>query len=699
MNEFLLELFSEEIPARFQRKAAEDLKKSVSGALMDAGLMFDGAACFVTPRRLALVINGLPLASPDIKEEKKGPRVGAPEQALAGFLRGAGLSSIDEAAIKNDPKKGDFYVAVIEKKGLATTKILSEILPKIINGFSWAKSMRWGSGKLNWVRPLRSIVAVFSDDEKSEIVAFEIDGIKSGNISFGHRFLSPGSFEVKRFDDYAISLEKAKVVLDIDRRIEIIKGEAEQLAFAQGFKLIADKKLLEETAGLVEFPVVMMGSFESSFLRVPKEAIVATIKANQKCFCLEDANGELVNKFILVSNMIADDGGKTIIAGNERVIRARLSDALFFYENDLKIPLVERLPKLKEMVFHAKLGDQFKRVDRIENYSCAFAKKIGADSELALRAATLAKADLVTEMVGEFPKLQGIMGRYYALAQGENSQVANAIETHYKPVGFKDEVPTDPVAIAVALADKLDLLTMFWVIDEKPTGSRDPFALRRAALGVIRILVENKIKLPLHTPGASLLWILLNNNSPVALSSEKSGEIISDLINFFHERLKGMLRDKGARHDLVDAVITLLSDDMLEITQRVNALSSLLEKEVGENLLAGYRRAVNILVAEEKKDGVKYLGDVDSELLTLAPEQNLAVAIGDVKQQVEANIASDDFAGAIEALADLHKPVDEFFADVMVNDDDGSVRVNRLNLLASLRDVMHLVADFSKVEG
>ena len=673
MSEFFLEIFSEEIPARFQRKAANDLKKSITGALMDAGLMFESAACFVTPRRLALVINGLPDASPDIKEEKKGPRVGAPEQALQGFLRGAGLSSIDEATIKNDPKKGDFYVVVKEKKGLATTQILSEILPQIINGFSWAKSMRWGNGKLNWVRPLRSIVAVFSDEEKSEIVGFEVDGIKSGNQSFGHRFLSPDGFRVKRFDDYAVSLEKANVILDIDRRMEIIKGEAEQLAFAQGFKLISDDRLLEETAGLVEFPVVMMGSFESSFLRVPKEVIVATIKANQKCFCLEDESGKLVNKFILISNMVANDGGKTIIAGNERVIRARLSDALFFYENDLKIPLEERLPKLKDMVFHAKLGTQFERVERIVELVGQIAPKVGADVDLATRAARLAKADLVSEMVNEFASLQGLMGKYYAVAQGEETHVANAIEAHYKPAGASDMVPSEPVSIAVALADKLDILSSFWAIDEKPTGSRDPFALRRAALGVIRILVENKISFRI--------------------------EVEPDLLKFFHDRLKGMLRDKGARHDLVDAVISEQSDDMLQIVQRVDALSSLLEEEAGKNLLAGYVRAVNILVAEEKKDKVRYSGEVADELLKLVPERALAKEIKKIEKEVSAFILNDDFSSAIKSLAELHEPVDDFFENVMVNDDDKAIRDNRLKLLASLRDTMHLVADFSKVEG
>ncbi len=674
MSEFFLELFSEEIPARFQRKAANYLKKTVTDAIVEAGLNYESAASFVTPRRLALNITGLPATSPDIREEKKGPKVGAPEQAIKGFMRGAGLSSIDEALIKTDPKKGEFYVAVFEKKGLPTTKILSDILPIIITNFSWAKSMRWGSGKLNWVRPLRSIVATFGNEiDEPEIVEFEIDGLKSSNISFGHRFLSPNSFKVKRFEDYAQSLEKAKVVLDIDRRKEIIKHEAEQLAFALGLKLIPDERLLEEVAGLVELPVVMMGSFEKSFLDLPKEVIVTTIKANQKCFCLEDTDGNLTNRFILVSNMLADDGGKIIIAGNERVIKARLKDALFFYENDLKIPLIEQLPRLKSMVFHAKLGTQFERVDRIVKLAEKIAPKIGADVEQVNLAARLAKADLVTEMVNEFASLQGLMGRYYALAQGENEHVANAIEKHYKPLGPSDEIPTEKTAIAVALADKLDLLKSFWAIDEKPTGSRDPFALRRAALGIIRILVENEIEFKL--------------------------EVEPDLLSFFHDRLKGMLRDKGIRHDLVDAIISEKSNDMFEITQRINAISNLLEKPAGKNLLAGYSRAVNILVAEEKKDSKTYDGEIDKQLLKLPQEQALTRAISRVEIEVKNNISKDNYASAIKALASLHQPVDDFFENILVNDEDKAIRQNRLNLLASLRNIMHFLADFSKIEG
>ncbi len=673
MSEFLLELFSEEIPARFQRQAANYLQKTVTNELVEAGLSYKSAKAFVTPRRLSLIIDGLPHSSPDIKEEKRGPRVGAPEQAIEGFLRSCGLDSVQDLTIKTDAKKGDYYIALIKKKGVASKQILSEILPRIINNFSWPKSMRWGSGKLSWVRPLRSILAIFYDEEKSEIIDFEIDGLRAGNMSYGHRFLAPKVFEVKNFENYKQSLNNANVVLDIDKRKQIIKEEANQLAFAQGLKLIEDENLLEEVAGLIEWPNIMMGRFEKEFLKLPREVIITTIKNNQKCFCLENERGELSDKFILVSNMIAQDGGKTIISGNERVIGARLSDALFFYENDIKIPLERRVAKLNEIVFHAKLGTQFDRVKRISDLACEIGAQIGADIELTKRAAKLAKADLVSEMVYEFASLQGIMGRYYALAQGEDEKVANAIEKHYKPLGPNDEIPKEPVAIALALADKLDLLQQFWAIDEKPTGSRDPFALRRAALGIIRILVENKIDFAL--------------------------QIEPDLLKFFHERLKVMLREKGARHDLVDAVIFDNSNNMLEIVQRVEALSNLLETKAGENLLAGYRRATNILRAEEKKDKIIYSGNIDKNLLFADKEKELYQAIMGCYGEVEQNIKRDDYKAAIKSLANLQAPVDDFFENILVNDEDEQIRKNRLNLLAKLRELMHKLADFSKIEG
>jgi len=674
MPELLVELFSEEIPARMQRKAAEDLKKAVTNALVDAGLVYEGAKAFVTPRRLALTVTGLPARSPDTREERKGPRVGSPQQAIDGFLKAAGLGSIEEAKIEADPKKGEFYVAHIEKKGAEATDILATLLPKVITGFDWPKSMQWGNGGLTWVRPLRAITATFgTDNDEPVVIPFKSNTVASGQTTFGHRFLAPDAIRVKRFDDYVQALEKAKVVLDIDRRKEIIKADADNLAFAQGLSVIHDEGLLEEVAGLVEWPVVMMGSFDPAFLEVPEEVIIATIRANQKCFCLRDSSGKLAPFFIITSNQVAADGGKTIVAGNERVIRARLSDARFFYQTDLALPLEHGLPKLEESVFHAKLGTQFQRVERLVKLSGEIAPKVGANPELAKRAAMLAKADLTTGMVGEFPELQGIMGRYYALAQGEPMAIANAIADHYKPLGPTDLVPGEPVAIAVALADKLDTLKGFWSIDEKPTGSRDPFALRRAALGVIRIVTDNNLRFPL--------------------------EVEPDLLSFFHDRLKVTLRDAGARHDLVDAVIGKDSNDMLEITERVEALSKLLGSEDGKNLLAGYRRAANILAAEEKKDGKGFAAPVDPALLSLSEEAALAEAIASVDVAVAAKVAANDYQGAITALGTLRQPVDKFFEAVLVNDPDAAIRTNRLSLLTKLRDTMRQVADFSKVAG
>ncbi|HVW92218.1 MAG TPA: glycine--tRNA ligase subunit beta, partial [Devosia sp.] len=456
MPELLLELFSEEIPARFQRRAAEDLKKAVTDGLVAAGLLYEGARAIVTPRRLGLTVAGLPAASPDVREEKRGPRVGAPQQAIDGFLKSAGLASIEEARIEADPKKGDFYIAIVEKKGAPTRDILATLLPKVIAEFPWPKSMRWGNGRTQWVRPIRAITATFGDENGgTEIVPFEVEGLAAGDTTYGHRFMAPRPIEVRRFEDYAAALEKAKVVIDIDRRRDIIKTDADQLAFAQGLTVIPDDGLLEEVAGLVEWPVVMMGAFDESFLALPEEVIIATIRANQKCFCLRDGAGKLANRFIIIANMLAEDGGKTIVAGNERVIRARLSDAQFFYRHDLAIPLEHGLPKLEDMVFHARLGSQFARVRRIVALAAEIAPRVNANVEEAKRAAMLAKADLVTEMVGEFPELQGLMGRYYALAQKEAPDVANAISDHYRPLGPTDKVPAAPVSVAVALADKL----------------------------------------------------------------------------------------------------------------------------------------------------------------------------------------------------------------------------------------------------
>ena len=679
MPDLLLELFSEEIPARMQARAADDLKKMVTDRLVAAGLVYEGARAFVTPRRLALTVHGVPAQQPDVKEERKGPKVGAPEQAIAGFLRAAGLTSIDQAKVQAD-KKGDFYVAVTEKKGRAAIQVIADIVPEVVRSFPWPKSMRWGSGKLHWVRPLHSIVATFGPEtEEPEIVRFEVGGIASGNTTRGHRFMAPAAFSVKRFDDYASKLHDAKVVLDAARRADMILHDAKNLAFAQGFELVEDESLLAEVSGLVEWPVVLMGSFDKAFLAIPDEVIRATIRANQKCFVLRDPQtAKLVNKFILVANEEATDGGKAIVAGNERVIRARLSDAKFFYDTDLKTKLEERLPKFSQIVFHEKLGTQAERIDRIVALAGELAPLVDADRTKAERAAQLCKADLLTEVVGEFPELQGLMGKYYAEAQNEDEAVAHACEDHYKPKGPDDLVPADPVSIAVALADKIDTLVGFWAIDEKPTGSKDPYALRRAALGVIRIVLDNALRLRLL----------------------KIAGVTPDLLSFFADRLKVQLREQGARHDLVDAVFALEGqDDLLLIVRRVEALGKFLDTDDGKNLLAGVKRASNILGIEEKKDKRTFAGAPVASLLKLPEEKALASAVAAAKAEASAAVAQEDFAGAMTAIAKLRPTVDAFFDKVKVNADDKAVRENRLKLLNEIREATRAVADFSKIEG
>jgi glycyl-tRNA synthetase beta chain len=695
MPDLLLELFSEEIPARMQRKAAEDLKSLVTNALVDAGLPYEGAKAFATPRRLALHVAGVPAGSAATREERKGPRVGSPEKALEGFLRGAGLTSIDQATIQTDPKKGDFYVAVIEKPGRSAIDVIAEFMPGILRNFPWPKAMRWGTGSTRWVRPLHSIVATFGPEtEEPDVVPFEFDGIKAGKTTRGHRFLADEAFDVRRFDDYAPSLEKHKVVLDADRRKDIIQNDAKDCALALGLDLVEDPGLLEEVAGLVEWPVVLTGSFDEDFLTIPDECIQLTIKVNQKCFVLKNpATGRLANKFVLISNIIADDGGKLIVAGNEKVIRARLSDARFFWETDLKSKLSDNLPKLDEVKFHEKLGSVGERVKRLIALSAELAKVAGADETKAKRAAELAKADLVSNMVFEFPELQGLMGRYYATAQGEDASVATAIEEHYKPQGPSDSVPTDPVAVAVALAEKLDLLAGFWAIDEKPTGSKDPYALRRAALGVIRIILENNLRIRLGDAIRSALDLQgVEVSDPAAL--------VADLLSFFGDRLKVHLKDEGARHDLIDAVFALEGqDDLLMVVRRVEALGKFVSSDDGTNLLAGYKRAVNILKAEEKKDGSPVSGKPHADHFQEQAEIDLAAAIDVARAEAADAVASENFEGAMEALSKLRAPVDRFFDDILVNAEDATLRMNRLQLLAEIRDATHVVADFSKVAG
>jgi glycyl-tRNA synthetase beta chain len=701
MPDLLLELFSEEIPARMQPKAADDLKKLVTDALVARGVIYEGASAYATPRRLALTVHGLPARQPDTREERKGPRVGAPEGAVQGFLKAAGLASLDQAKIESDAKKGEFYVAVVEKPGRAVPELIAEIIPETVKTFPWPKSMRWGSGSLRWVRPLHSIVCIFGPEtEDPEVVHFKIEGVSVGDVTHGHRFLAPGAIKVKRFDDYVAKLAAAKVVLDPARRRDIILADARNLAFAQGLELVEDDAVLYEAAGLVEWPVVLMGSFDPAFLSVPDEAIQATIRTNQKCFVVRDPKtGRLANRFILIANIEATDGGAAIIAGNERVIRARLSDAKFFWETDQKPlpgyenqgkPLDQRLAKIiaSNVVFHEKLGTQGERIARIGALAKTIAPLVGADPTKAERAARLAKADLASEMVGEFPELQGLMGRYYATAQGEDAAIAAAIEDHYRPKGAGDGAPSDPVAIAVALADKLDTLIGFWTIEEKPTGSKDPYALRRAALGVIRIVLDNQLRLPLLETVAQAPF-------------DNSAGIAGDLLAFFADRLKVQLREQGARHDLVDAVFALGGqDDLLVIVRRVEALGRFLGTEDGKALLAGAKRAANILRIEEKRDGAgAYAGGADTALLIEEDEKALHGALQTAKSAVAQALAGENYEGAMTALARLRQPVDAFFDSILVNADDTGLRLNRLKLLEEIRGATRAVADFSKIEG
>ena len=720
MPDLLLELFSEEIPARMQAKAADDLRRMVTDKLVAEGLVYEGAKAFATPRRLALTVHGIPARQPDLKDERRGPRLDAPEAAIAGFLKATGLASLSEAKIQRDPKKGDFYIALIEKEGRAAIDVLADILPVIIRTFPWPKSMRWGArsarpGGFSWVRPLHAITATFGlETEEPDVVKFSVDGIETGQTTFGHRFMAPSAINVRRFEDYDAKLLNAKVVLDPERRKDTILTDARQLAFAQGFELVEDPTLLDEVAGLVEWPVVLMGSFEKDFLSIPGEVIRATIRNNQKCFVVSDPKtGKLANKFILAANVETADGGKTIVGGNERVIRARLSDAKFFYETDLKTRLEDRLPKFDSIVFHEKLGTQAERIRRIERLAAEIGPPVGADVEKAKRAAHLAKADLLTEVVGEFPELQGLMGKYYAQAQGEDASIAAACEEHYKPQGPNDRVPTDPVSIAVALADKIDTLVGFWAIDEKPTGSKDPYALRRAALGVIRLILENALRLSLKKvliEAYDVVWepIAERNQARQPLGSKNEPlekltqpEIaVPNLLEFFADRLKVQLREQGARHDLVDAVFSLEGqDDLLMIVRRVEALAAFLDTDDGKNLLAGTKRGSNILAIEEKRDKRAFDGAPDSTLYSLAEEKALANAVDQVKTEASAAVAKEDFAGAMSAMAKLRPAVDAFFDKVKVNDDDPKVRENRLKLLNQIRAATRAVADFSKIEG
>jgi len=742
MSELLLELLSEEIPARMQARASDDLKRLIVDGLKARGLDVGEARSFATPRRLTLVIEGVPAKSPAISEEKKGPRVGAPDQAVQGFLKSAGLASIEDATVVKDEKKGDFYVAKIEKPGRASAEIIAETIVEVATKFPWPKSMRWGSSSFQWVRPLQSVLCLLD----GKVVPFELNGIEAGNETRGHRFLGPGPFKVKNFADYEAKLAAHHVMLDPAKRAAAISEQAHALAKDAKLELIEDDALLAENAGLTEWPVVLMGTFDKAFLEVPAEVLTTSMKTHQKCFSLRETRSKkLANKFLLVSNLVAKDGGAEIVSGNEKVIRARLSDAKFFWEQDLKHPLGEMAGKLSGITFHEKLGSQKDRVDRIEALAFELAGACDAIPEDARRAAGLAKADLVSGMVGEFPELQGLMGRYYAEHVGTKPEIARALELHYKPKGPTDTVPRedqgDAVAVAVALADKLDTLVGFWAIGEKPTGSGDPYQLRRAALGVIRIVLENDLRVNLfhstakpfaavtkqiHTGVLKTKLAALGQLYSAKFKQRTIGELQAetiaadfadkkeqlekiadealekaiDLLSFFADRLKVFLRDQGKRHDLIDAVFALGGqDDLALIVRRVEALDAFLKTDDGANLLAGVKRAANILAIEEKKDKKSYAGPYDLKLITEKEETALAAAIEATKQDTVAAINVENFAGAMRALSELRAPVDAFFEKILVNADDPKIRENRLRLLSEIRAATQTVADFSKISG
>ena len=690
MAELLLEIFSEEIPARMQARAAEDLQRMVTEGLAKNGLGFDGARSYVTPRRLVLVIEGLPAAGPDVSEEKRGPRVGAQEQAMAGFLTSTGLAL--EQLEKRDTGKGEFYFAVINKKGRPTPDAARDVIEATMANFPWPKSQRWGANQVRWVRPLQSILCLFD----GAVVPVSFGPISAGNVSRGHRFLAPSEFSVADYADYAAKLAAAKVVLDPVERRHAILAQAEAAVAREGFALRADDGLLAEVTGLVEYPNVMVGSIDDKFMAVPPEVLITSMRAHQKYFSLLKADGSLAPRFLVVSNMATNDNGAAITAGNERVLRARLSDAAFFWETDRRHRLESRLPKLAERLFYAKLGTMADKVERMATLArnlTAFVMDAPADD--SERAARLAKADLSTEMVGEFPELQGIMGRYYALADGEKPEVAEAIASHYAPQGPSDQVPSQPLAICAALADKIDSLVGFFAIDEKPTGSKDPFALRRAALGVIRLVVENNLRLPLFT-----IFQFAHSLYGQGVLTAEPKMVANDLLEFFADRLKVHLKEKGVRHDLVNAVFALGDeDDLVRLLARVEALGDFLSSDDGANLLIAYRRAANIVKIEEKKDATSFAAPADAQLLRQDEEKALGEALAPVRGALAHALKAENFADAMAALARLRRPVDAFFDKVTVNADDAQLRINRLKLLSEIGAAMGEVADFSKIEG
>ena len=686
MPDLLIELFSEEIPARMQAKAATDLQKAMTDGLVEAGLTYAGAAAFATPRRLTLTVHGLLAQSPSLREERKGPRVDAPEKALAGFLRGAGVAR--EALSVRADKKGDVYIATIEKPGRPAAEIIAETLEKTVRQFPWPKSMRWGSGSLRWVRPLHSILCLLSDEAGADVIPIAIEGVRAGDTTYGHRFMAPDPISVTGFEDYQAKLKRSFVLLDAQERKEAIWQEASNQAFAVGLDLVDDRGLLSEVAGLVEWPVVLMGKIDAQFLSLPSEVLQTSMKEHQKFFSLRNPKTAQIEGFITVANRTTADQGATILAGNQKVLSARLADAKFFWENDLRLAQNEGMSRwvdrLSNVTFHNKLGSQKQRVDRLVQLSADLAPLIGADPALAAQAASVVKADLSSEMVYEFPELQGLMGSYYSRAAGLPDDVAKACIEHYAPLGPSDQVPQTPLSVTVALADKIDLLTAFWAINEKPTGSKDPFALRRAALGVIRLLIENNVSLS--------LLLVLQKAYPNA--------DLQDLLGFFHDRLKVFLRDQGLRHDIIDACIAVSGNDNLTVlVKRAQALSQFLKTDDGDNLLQAFRRANNILSQAEAKDGVEYSYGADVKYAENAQERAVFEILDRQEPLIEQAMNAAEFSNALAGLAALRAPLDGFFEAVQINAENAVIRRNRLNLLSRIRALGVQVADLSRVEA
>jgi len=736
MADLLIELFSEEIPARMQARAREDLKSLLTNGLVEAGLTYASAGAFSTPRRLVLSIEGLSAESRAVREERKGPRTDAPAAALDGFLRSTGLTK-DQLEIRDD-KKAQVYFAVIEKPGRAAAAIIAEVLETTIRSFPWPKSMRWGTGSLRWVRPLQSILCLLSDEAGAHVVPLSVDGIEAGNTTEGHRFLGAGRFAVHSFDDYVVKLKRAHVVLDSAEREAAIWQGAQNLAFAAGMEVVPDAGLLAEVAGLVEWPVPLMGRIGDAFLGLPPEVLQTSMREHQKFFSVKNPKTGRIEGFVTVANTETADHGETILKGNQKVLSARLSDAKFFWENDLRVAkagMAEWLDGLKSVTFHNKLGSQADRIARIAALAREIAPMVGADADLAEQAAKLAKADLRSAMVGEFPELQGLMGMYYAREAGLPEAVAIAARDHYSPLGPTDTVPSDPISVAVALADKIDTLTGFWAIDEKPTGSKDPFALRRAALGVIRLVLGNGGKFILegtifahvrrlvhqrmNTLNAELFSsiedfaeVLAIKSSVLAIGdvssedylewreSPKRSDIVSNLLTFFHDRLKVFLKDQGIRHDIIDACLAMpANDDLTLLVNRATALAAFLKTEDGTNLLQGFKRANNIVSQAEAKDGVEYSFGADVKFAETDEERALFAALDAAEAAIKPAMATEDFAAAMAAMASLRAPTDAFFTAVQVNAENPIIRRNRLNLLHRIRAICSGVADFTKVDG